>query len=152
MERDWLSFQQSKATEIYPGLLIGGLRDLDGLLSLKPDVLVPLDHLPGDIWERGFRGEIHYCPITDGSILPGDVLEREVDIILDLLGQGKRIAVFCIGGHGRTGYLTACILHRLGIRDPITYLRKNYSILAVETEEQEDAVQKYCFSSRIDIK
>lgn len=144
MERDWLSFQPSKATEIYPGLIIGGLRNLEDIQRMKPDVLVPLDHLPGDIWETGYRGEILYCPISDRGVLPRDVLNRIVDIIIRCLEQGKRTAVFCIGGHGRTGYLTACVLYRLGITDPITYLRKNYSILAVETEEQEDEVQKYC--------
>ena len=144
MEKDWLPFQSSKATEIYPGLIIGGLRNLEDILRMKPDILVPLDHLPGDIWETGYRGEILYCPIKDRNILPRDVLDSIVNIICNLLLQGKRVAIFCIGGHGRTGYITACVLCLLGIRDPISHLRKNYSILAVETEEQEDEVQEYC--------
>ena len=144
MGKGWSSFQAHKVTEIYPGVVLGGLRDLDEILALKPDVLVPLDRLPGTVWEDGFRGEILYMPIVDESILPESVLEFFVEQLLERICDKKRIAIFCIGGHGRTGYIASCLLYRLGIKDPITYIRKNYSLQAVETEEQEDAVQAYC--------
>lgn len=144
MGKGWSSFQAHKVTEIYPGVVLGGLRDLDEILALKPDVLVPLDRLPGTIWEDGYRGEILYMPIVDESILPESVLEFFVEQLLERICDKKRIAIFCIGGHGRTGYIASCLLYRLGIKDPITYIRKNYSLQAVETEEQEDAVQAYC--------
>ena len=144
MGRDWSSFQIHKVTEIYPGVILGGLRDLDDILAMKPDVLVPLDRLPGTVWEDGFRGEILYMPIVDESILPESVLEFFVEQLLERICDKRRIAIFCIGGHGRTGYIASCLLYRLGIKDPITYIRKNYSLQAVETEEQEDAVQAYC--------
>ena len=144
MGRGWSSFQVHKVTEIYPGVILGGLRDLDDILAMKPDILVPLDRLPGTIWEDGYRGEILYMPIVDESILPESVLEFFIEQLLERICDGRRIAIFCIGGHGRTGYIASCLLYRLGVKDPITYIRKNYSMLAVETEEQEDAVQAYC--------
>ena len=144
MERDWPSFQVHRVMEIYPGVILGGLRDLDDILAMKPDVLVPLDRLPGTIWEDGYRGEILYMPIVDESILPESVLEFFIEQLLERICDKRRIAIFCIGGHGRTGYIASCLLYRLGVKDPITYVRKNYSLQAVETEEQEDAVQAYC--------
>ena len=60
--------------EIIPGLILGGLRDLNDILKAKPDVLFPLDRLPGTVWDNGFRGEIVYYPITDMDVLPDDVL------------------------------------------------------------------------------
>ena len=131
-------------TEIVPGLILGGLRDLDDILAMNPNVLVPLDRLPGSVWETGFRGEILYCPITDMKILPDDVLDELIERILAQLTAGKRVAVFCVGGHGRTGYVAACVLFRLGYDNPIGLLRKEYNRSAVETEEQAHAVYLYC--------
>ena len=136
--------QAQQPVEIVPGLILGSLRALNAILEQKPDVLVPLDRLPGWVWETGFRGEILYFPITDYEILPDDVLETLVRELLDRLLAGKRTAVFCVGGHGRTGYIAACLLHRLGQENPIGFLRKHYSASAVESEEQEDAVYRYC--------
>ena len=133
-----------RAVEIVPGLILGSLRGLPDILALKPDVLAPLDRLSGHVWDSGFRGEIVYCPVTDYGTLPDDVLERLADGLLERLRAGKRVAVFCVGGHGRTGYVAACLLHRLGQENPIAFLRRNYSPSAVESEEQEDAVVRYC--------
>ena len=138
------NYEENQPTEIIPGLILGGLRDLEEMIRMRPDVLVPLDHLPGDIWDMGFRGEILYCPITDYCILPDDVLDRLVRQICNLIENGKRVAVFCIGGHGRTGYVASCVLFQMGIPAPIAYLRTHYSLRAVETEEQELAVERFC--------
>lgn len=129
--------------EIIPGLILGGLRDLNDILKAEPNVLFPLDRLPGTVWDSGFRGEIVYYPITDMDVLPDDVLNKLVDAIVARLQAQKRVAVFCVGGHGRTGYAASCVLHRLGYDNPITFLRKNYSMSAVETEAQAEAVFRY---------
>ena len=134
---------EREAKEIVPGLLLGGLKELRLILDWKPDVLFPLDRLPGWIWEEGFRGEIVYYPIPDYDILPDDVLEKLVETVLDRLHAGRRTALFCAGGHGRTGYAAACVLYRLGIENPIAFLRRNYSPFAVESEEQERAVERF---------
>lgn len=133
-----------EAKEIVPGLILGSLRELPAILDRKPDVLFPLDRLPGSVWETGFRGEIVYYPITDYDILPTDVLEKLVEAVLDLLRKGKRVGLFCVGGHGRTGYVAACILFQLGIENPIAFLRLNYSASAVENAKQEQAVERFC--------
>ena len=136
---------EQHAIEIVPGFVLGGLRCLREILDKQPDVLVPLDRLPGHVWECGFRGEILYYPITDYGVLPRDVLENLVRAILERLNAGKRVALFCAGGHGRTGYVAACVLFQLGKENPIDFLRKNYSMSAVESEEQEQAVERFCF-------
>ena len=129
--------------EIVPGLILGSLRGLRKILSMKPDVLVPLDRLPGWVWDEGFRGEVLYYPVTDYGTLPDDVLETLVGAILERLQAGKRVAVFCVGGHGRTGYIAACVLSQLGQENPIAFLRRNYSPAAVESEEQEQAIVRF---------
>ena len=131
------------AVEVIPGLILGGIIRLDEIPSLKPDVLVPLDWLPGWVWNSGFRGEIVYCPITDYGILPDDVLDRYAEKIAGLLREGKRVGMFCIGGHGRTGYMASCVLSALGEKQPVRFLREHYSYKAVETLEQEKAVGKF---------
>lgn len=131
------------ACEIVPGFIVGGIWNLREILDLKPDVLVPLDSLSGYIWETGFRGEILYYPIRDMRILPDDVIRRLVSEILARLDAGKRVAVFCAGGHGRTGYAAACVLAARGISDPVRLLRERYCGFAVESELQEQAVEKF---------
>ncbi len=132
-----------QATEILPNFIIGGIWNLEQILAMKPDVLVPLDSLSGYIWETGFRGEILYYPIRDQEILPPDVISRLVGEILARLEAGKRVAVFCIGGHGRTGYVASCVLAARGAEDPVTLLRENYCPFAVETNRQEYGVRAF---------
>ena len=136
--------KKHEAKEVVPGLILGPLRELRTMLAMKPDVLAPLDHLPGHVWDLGFRGEILYYPVTDTWVLPDDVLEELVESLLERIRAGKRVALFCIGGHGRTGYVAACVLCRLGQNNPIGFLRQNYSLSAVESDEQERAVERFC--------
>lgn len=136
-------FDIQQPVEIVPGLILGSLRGLKAILRLNPDVLFPLDRLPGWIWDEGWRGQVVYYPITDYGVLPDDVLEKLVEAVLERLRAGRRAALFCVGGHGRTGYVAACVLHRLGFENPIAYLRKHYSPKAVESDEQERAVLRY---------
>ncbi len=133
-----------KPTEIVPGLILGGIADLDAMLAMKPDALVPLDRLPGRVWQTGFRGEVLYYPITDRDVLPDDVLDALVGQIVRRVRDGMRVALFCLGGHGRTGYVAACALYRLGVKEPLPFLWDRYSPAAVETDTQEAAVLRYC--------
>ena len=137
-------YEVQQPVEIVPGLILGSLRALKAILDLKPDVLCPLDRLPGYVWETGFRGEVEYYPIIDYCALPEDVLEKLVSSVLKHLRAGRRVALFCVGGHGRTGYVASCVLYRLGKENPVLFLRQNYSPSAVESEEQELAIEKYC--------
>ena len=132
-----------EVTEICPGLLISGYRDVARMVQMGVNVLVPLDSLSGGIWDTGFRGEILYCPITDYGVLPDDVLERLVEDIIKRLDDGKRFGMFRIGGHGRTGYVAACVLKRRGVKNPIAYPHTHYCRNAVESDEQRSAIERF---------
>ena len=132
-----------KPMEVYPGLILGGIADLEAMLGMGCDVLAPLDRLPGSLWRTGFRGEILYYPITDRDVLPDDVLEELVRRVVERVEAGRRVALFCHGGYGRTGYVAACALYRLGVAQPLTFLWHNYSPRAVETDVQEAAVLRF---------
>ena len=121
-------------TQIYTNLYVGNLDDAYNMASYC-DVLVPLDSLGGDIWTV-FNGEIHYWPIEDMGVLPESILIRAIQDIADCLEAGKKVGIFCLGGHGRTGYIAGCVLGYLGVEDPIGYLREHYCKKAVETREQ----------------
>ena len=128
-------------TQIYTNLYVGSLDDAYNMASYC-DVLVPLDSLDGDIWNF-FNGEIHYWPVTDMSVLPESILIRAIQDITDCLEAGKKVGIFCLGGHGRTGYIAGCVLGYLGIEDPIGYLREHYCKKAVETRSQAEAIGNF---------
>ena len=138
----------SEMCEIIPGLVVGCAGDVGRMVREGADVLVPLAFLDGHIWETGFRGEILYYPIEDMKVLPADVLYELVDKICARLDEGLKVGLFCGAGHGRTGYIAACVLARHGIRDPIGYIRRNYSAKAIETERQATEVFSYMRSLR----
>jgi hypothetical protein len=106
------------------------------------DVLCSLYSLDGKIWDLGFRGEILYYPCTDYSVLPEDVARDAASKIIKELKEGKRIGISCMGGHGRTGYLAAIVLGKLGVEDPIELIRTNYCDSAVESNEQVKQIAK----------
>ena len=127
----------SGPVEVIDNLLCGSMREVDAMItSNRIDTLVPLESLDAKVWNLGFRGEILYYPILDFGNLPTDVLEELVSRVLLRLRQKKRVGIFCFGGHGRTGYVTAVILGKLGIDDPIRFLRKHYCEKAIESNAQ----------------
>lgn len=130
--------------EICPGLLVGTLWNYRELMKLRPDVLVVLDRLPDSIWEDGFRGEILYYPIRAFGVLPAGILERMTGEIAVLVRSGRRVAIFSREDCGRLCYAAACALFRLGIPDPVGYLRKNYSAHALEDGLQRAQVEAFC--------
>lgn len=104
--------------------------------DIQPDIVIPLDSVYGSIWDNGWRGEIWYLPIEDYDILPDDVALMWVDKITTALQEGKTIAMFCIAGHGRTGYMASMVMSAMGVDDPITMLREEYCSKCLETKEQ----------------
>ncbi len=133
----------SEMCEIIPGLMIGNIGDVEKMVRKGADVLVPLAYLDGTIWNTGFRGEILYYPIEDRNVLPTDVLNELVGRICACLDDDRKVGIFCAGGHGRTGYVAACVLAKHGIKDPIGYIRRNYSSKAIETDRQATEVFSY---------
>lgn len=124
--------------EVIPNLFCGSLEESIQMVSppFLVDVLVPLDSLDAKIWRSGFRGEILYYPIDDYGVLSDEVLRALISKILHRLESGKKIGIFCFGGHGRTGYVASIVLGKLGYEDPIGFLREHYCKKAIESNEQ----------------
>lgn len=131
-------------TEILPHLFVGKEGDLTKEFVSKIDVLVPLNDLRGKIWDMGYRNDIMYLPVSDYDVLPIDVEKHYVKKISDLVKDGKNVAIFCLGGHGRTGYIASLVMHEMEVVDPIGLLRSNYCEKAVESSNQVDAIATYC--------
>lgn len=129
--------------EIIKNLFCGNMEEALGMVSsIRVDTLIPLYSIDPAIWDLGFRGEILYFPIEDYGVLPSDVLEDLVSKILDRLGHGKKVGLFCLGGHGRTGYIASVVLGKLGYDDPIGFLRSHYCSRAVESDTQLQQIAK----------
>ena len=141
-----------EVTEICRNLFIGGLSSVTEMITEKQvDVLVPLDSLDGNIWDLGFRGEILYYPIKDYGTLPYDVYCDLIDIIYEKLYlNNKKVGLFCLGGHGRTGYVACGVLGKLGYTDPIAQIRKVYCNSAVESNSQIKQIAKYCHAPSLE--
>lgn len=130
-------------TEIYPNFYLCNINQVKQMVrEYGVDVLVPLDHVDGYIWDL-FDGEIHYWPIEDMDVLPTNILNRAVKDIITCLKKGKKVGMFCIGGHGRTGYLAACVLGKLNISDPIQHIHDKYCNKAIEVYIQYKHISEY---------
>ena len=149
MKKIWESFSHHKQpchvgpVEVIQNLFCGSMDEsIEMVTSARVNTLVPLESLSAKIWDLGFRGEILYYPIHDFEVLPTDVLEELVAKILLCLDKGKKVGIFCQGGHGRTGYVASVILGKLGVEDPIRFLRKHYCKKAVESNIQIEHIAK----------
>lgn len=94
-------------------------------------------------WSWDYLPRAVYYPIENMRI-PNNVPKFVdlIDVIVAALGQGKKVHVGCIGGHGRTGLVLAAVVAKLGIagkeNDAIGWVRENYCKRAVETTAQEN--------------
>lgn len=129
--------------EVYPNLFIGAKKDVDDIILSMTDILVPLDSIDGHIWDTGWRGEILYVPVKDYGVLPSDLEDLLVKNIVERIKDGKSVAIFCLGGHGRTGYIASLVLGELGVYDPIGYIRTVYCEYAIESYSQVKAIASY---------
>jgi len=141
MDNNILELPSQKFVNIISNLWIGSKFKVDNLLSTQEiDVLIPLDSLDASVWHTLFEGIIDYCPIDDFSILPQHIENQLVNRIIRYLEDGKSVALFCLGGKGRTGYIASLVLKRMGHpyhkHGVIGYLRENYNNKAVESPEQ----------------
>jgi len=111
------------------------------------DIIITLGGSISDFpkaWET-WCGDVYAIPITDYSILPMDVLEIKVEQVVSWLKAGNKVGMFCIGGHGRTGYFASCVLGKWHpeILDPIVYIRENYCKKVVESTGQIDQIAEF---------
>lgn len=136
-------FCHNGPVEVYPNLFLGSLGESSQMAKFC-DILVPLAECYGSVWDSGFRGEIWYYPIRDYHVLPSDVADQAVSRIVSALENKKKVGIFCLGGHGRTGYLACLVLGALDYADPIRYVRENYCKLAVESNSQIKQIAEKC--------
>lgn len=129
-------------TQVHESIFVGRASDITDVLH-KVDLLVPLDNVSGRIWDNGWNGDIYYVPVKDFGVLPKSIEVQKVQYVLDRIAEGKKVAVFCIGGHGRTGYFASLLMGKLGIEDPIKVLREQYCKNAVECNEQVEAIADF---------
>ena len=66
--------------------------------------------------------------------------------------ENKKVGLFCLGGHGRTGYVACGVLGKLGYADPIAQIRKVYCNSAVESNSQIKQIAKYCNAPSLETK
>jgi hypothetical protein len=91
----------------------------------------------------------------DGKSFDLQIIDWAVLLIIEQLKLGKQVEIGCIGGHGRTGTLMACILgyvENLLAAEAIAEVRKRYCPKAVESLAQITMVGQYLGGSVKDVK
>lgn len=88
-------------------------------------------------YSQGFRGRIWFVPAPDGGVWPVDVFKQTLGDIREAAQAGKKVLVYCLGGHGRTGTMLAGLLGQYeGAKDPVGAIRERYCKEAVEGPTQ----------------
>ena len=123
----------------------------------RPDLFIALD----TIWLNTFtsfvssgvpeleqKSLIPFVAIdwTDSLGAPEELLEQLVPIILQYVEKKKIVEMGCIGAHGRTGTLLACLIGKeesLPPKSAIEETRKRYCKQAIESKSQ--IIQVYEF-------
>lgn len=104
--------------------------------------LHPRGHLPADLAPHGLM-ELH-LPVEDFTSPSPEQLLAGVQAIRSARAEGKRVAVHCAAGLGRTGTLLACYLVAEGAEpDAAIHAVRNARPGSIETREQEDAVHAF---------
>jgi protein-tyrosine phosphatase len=93
-------------------------------------------------WEPSWRAEL--IEWQDFG-LPRDPEEaaRQITSAFARARSGERVEVGCVAGLGRTGTVLACMATLAGTppSEAVSWVRSNYDVRAVETEEQEGWVE-----------
>ena len=99
-------------------------------------------HQPQRLARRGLA-ELH-LPVRDFTPPAPEEIERGVQAIAGAVAAGRRVAVHCGGGLGRTGTLLACYLVARGLAPAAAIERVRVARPgSVETPEQEAAVHAF---------
>lgn len=91
-------------------------------------------------------------PVKDFGIPTKEQMDKGLYEAIIWVVSGKPVYVGCMGGIGRTGLMLAILAKAFGVKDPIMYVRANYSKHAVETRNQEEFVGKYSIPLRVKVK
>lgn len=117
-------------------VLAGGTLYLEPEDLQKAEIVIPLSgKVPAGL---GQRVSVLACPWEDFAPPPEGFEQFLREEVLPLLAEGKRLLIYCSGGHGRTGTFLASLIAILEPEtpDPIAAIRARYCQLAVETAEQ----------------
>ena len=137
---DWL-LPGSLAACVFPD----AERGLPHLVRLGITLVINLHERAHDpeILARHRLDEVH-LPVPDFTPPSPTQLDAGVAVIAEALADGKRVAVHCHGGLGRTGTLLACYLVQQGMTPDEAIARvREARPGSVETREQEAAVHAY---------
>jgi hypothetical protein len=85
---------------------------------------------------------VYAVPVRDYGILPDNIAFNRANSVKDFVESELKVAIFCMGGHGRTGYFASIVLGLMGIEDPIELLRTKYCKEVLDTNEQIRAVAR----------
>ena len=125
------------------GVVVGGAArhpppDADVYVQLETAPTPPLPHDGTPPRVANFKIPNYGVPPMGPTINLAEVLGR-------YLSEGFTIHVGCVGGHGRTGLLIACLRHLVepGRGDQVEWVRENYCRRAVEGRRQEDFVREF---------
>lgn len=118
-----------------------------GAVSLEEEDLAQYDHIVsllghGPPFLRGVMKKTVVFKWPDFQPPPPGFENFLRETVIPALRDRKRILVFCMGGHGRTGTFLAGLLALMEpeVADPVAEVRKRYCLRAVETKEQEAAI------------
>jgi hypothetical protein len=78
-----------------------------------------------------------------------DDADREIASAFERARRGERVEVACVGGHGRTGTVLACMAILAGVPsgEAVTWVRETYCQRAVQEPSQQYWIER--FSERI---
>ncbi len=142
---DWLEHEVVLAC-VYPYRE----QDLESLVSQGISHLINLHTRPHDASMLARHGiqELH-LPVVDFSPPSPEQLDQGIATLEVLVGEGRRVAVHCAAGLGRTGTLLACYLVRQGLSadDAIARVRAARPG-SVESDDQIAAVHEYALRER----
>ena len=114
------------------------------VLNSEPDIR---EYARQDLHERYKQAGLAqlYAPVADFSAPPAGTWNSALQEVAELLRAGKKVAVHCHAGIGRTGMFCACLAQEiLGLtpQESIEWVRQ-YIPGAVETEYQNQFVLEY---------
>ena len=96
-------------------------------------------------WSPTWRNEFIDWP-DFGTPNNPDIAVSQISDAYNLALAGKIVEIGCIGGHGRTGTILACMaVHhlRIGFEEAIDFVRNTYCDHAIETTAQEIFIHYY---------
>lgn len=136
----------AEGIEIYPSSM-SNKRSEEDLKAFTPDFGLYADYG----WRPAWRNEYVVFPDFGIPTYTDLAIEQINAAIVRAADLNQKVEIGCIGGHGRTGTMLACMKiwasHRVGEpmepKDAIDWVHKNYCSHAIEGDQQEWWIQLY---------